>query len=51
MFDVFVVSVGAGAAYRMLEGGARERIAMQLAEQVARRRRPTTPRAAPPSPR
>ncbi|CAK1541553.1 unnamed protein product [Leptosia nina] len=40
-------SVGAGAAYRILEGGARERIAMQLAEQVAKRRRPTTPRRTP----
>lgn len=45
---MFYCSVGAGAAYRMLEGGARERIALQLAEQVAKRRRPTTPRAATP---
>ncbi|KAL0818208.1 hypothetical protein ABMA28_008713 [Loxostege sticticalis] len=46
--DTPLPAVGAGAAYRMLEGGARERIALQLAEQVAKRRRPTTPRAATP---
>ncbi|CAB3246396.1 unnamed protein product [Arctia plantaginis] len=48
--DTPLPAVGAGAAYRMLEGGARERIALQLAEQVAKRRRPTTPRIAPPTP-
>ncbi|CAG5044404.1 unnamed protein product [Parnassius apollo] len=48
--DTPLPAVGAGAAYRMLEGGARERIALQLAEQVARRRRPTTPRASPRTP-
>ncbi|CAH0713847.1 unnamed protein product, partial [Brenthis ino] len=42
--DTPLPAVGAGAAYRMLEGGARERIALQLAEQAARRRRPATPR-------
>ncbi|CAH4027842.1 splicing factor ESS-2 homolog isoform X1 [Pieris brassicae] len=45
--DTPLPAVGAGAAYRILEGGARERIAMQLAEQVAKRRRPTTPRRTP----
>ncbi|XP_028172966.1 splicing factor ESS-2 homolog [Ostrinia furnacalis] len=44
--DTPLPAVGAGAAYRMLEGGARERIALQLCERAARRRRPTTPRAA-----
>ncbi|KAJ8713030.1 hypothetical protein PYW08_008334 [Mythimna loreyi] len=48
--DTPLPAVGAGAAYRMLEGGVRERIALQLAEQVAKRRRPTTPRVAPPTP-
>ncbi|KAJ0173009.1 hypothetical protein K1T71_011185 [Dendrolimus kikuchii] len=48
--DTPLPAVGAGAAYRMLEGGVRERIALQLAEQVAKRRRPTTPRIAPPTP-
>ncbi|CAH2093730.1 unnamed protein product [Euphydryas editha] len=47
--DTPLPAVGAGAAYRMLEGGARERIALQLAERAARRRRPTTPRAPRPS--
>ncbi|XP_045454089.1 splicing factor ESS-2 homolog [Melitaea cinxia] len=42
--DTPLPAVGAGAAYRMLEGGARERIALQLAERAARRRRPATPR-------
>ncbi|KAM3963902.1 ess-2 splicing factor homolog [Aphomia sociella] len=46
--DTPLPAAGAGAAYRMLEGGARERIALQLAEQAARRRRPTTPRIATP---
>ncbi|VVC92594.1 unnamed protein product [Leptidea sinapis] len=41
--DTPLPAVGAGAAYRMLEGSARERIALQLAERVAKRRRPTTP--------
>ncbi|XP_045503419.1 splicing factor ESS-2 homolog [Colias croceus] len=45
--DTPLPAVGAGAAYRILEGGARERLAMQLAERVARRRRPTTPRCTP----
>ncbi|CAG9104721.1 unnamed protein product [Plutella xylostella] len=49
--DTPIPHVAAGAAYRMLEAGARERIALQLAEQVARRRRPTTPRVAPTTPR
>ncbi|XP_047032653.1 splicing factor ESS-2 homolog [Helicoverpa armigera] len=48
--DTPLPAVGAGAAYRMLEGGSRERIALQLAEQAARRRRPTTPRQLPPTP-
>ncbi|CAH0696843.1 unnamed protein product [Spodoptera exigua] len=48
--DTPLPAVGAGAAYRMLEGGVRERIALQLAEQAAKRRRPTTPRIAPPTP-
>ncbi|XP_047999101.1 splicing factor ESS-2 homolog [Leguminivora glycinivorella] len=48
--DTPLPHVGCGAAYRMLETGARERIALQLAERAARRRRPTTPRAAPPTP-
>ncbi|XP_068623670.1 splicing factor ESS-2 homolog isoform X2 [Battus philenor] len=48
--DTPLPAVGAGAAYRMLEGGVRERIALQLAEQVARRRRPTTPRVSPHTP-
>ncbi|KAG7303440.1 hypothetical protein JYU34_011958 [Plutella xylostella] len=48
--DTPIPHVAAGAAYRMLEAGARERIALQLAEQVARRRRPTTPRVAPTTP-
>ncbi|KPJ05244.1 PREDICTED: protein DGCR14 homolog [Papilio xuthus] len=48
--DTPLPAVGAGAAYRMLEGGARERLALQLAERAARRRRPTTPRTAPHTP-
>lgn len=48
--DTPLPTVGAGAGYRMLEGGVRERIALQLAEQVAKRRRPTTPTIAPPTP-
>ncbi|XP_028036536.1 splicing factor ESS-2 homolog [Bombyx mandarina] len=48
--DTPLPAVGAGVAYKMLEGGARERIALQLAEQLAKRRRPTTPRIPPPSP-
>lgn len=48
--DTPLPAVGAGAAYRILEGGVRERLALQLAEQVAKRRRPTTPRVAPPTP-
>ncbi|CAH2266211.1 jg17799 [Pararge aegeria aegeria] len=47
--DTPLPALGAGAAYRMLEGGARERIALQLAEQVAKRRRPTTPRSTTPT--
>ncbi|XP_063368641.1 splicing factor ESS-2 homolog [Cydia amplana] len=47
--DTPLPHVGCGAAYRMLESGARERLALQLAERAARRRRPTTP-SAPPSP-
>ncbi|XP_037292594.1 splicing factor ESS-2 homolog [Manduca sexta] len=42
--DTPLPAVGAGAAYRMLEGGARERIALQLADRAARRRRAATPR-------
>ncbi|GBP70075.1 Splicing factor ESS-2 homolog [Eumeta japonica] len=49
--DTPLPAVGAGAAYRMLEWGARERLALQLAEQAAKRRRPTTPRQTPPTPR
>ncbi|XP_063541352.1 splicing factor ESS-2 homolog [Cydia strobilella] len=48
--DTPLPQVGVGAAYRMLAAGARERIALQLAERAARRRRPTTPRVAPPTP-
>ncbi|XP_034827546.1 splicing factor ESS-2 homolog [Maniola hyperantus] len=47
--DTPLPALGAGAAYHMLEGGARERIGLQLAEQVAKRRRPTTPRVTTPS--
>lgn len=42
--DTPLPAAGAGMAYRMLEGGARERLALRLAEQAARKRRPTTPR-------
>ncbi|XP_053617189.1 splicing factor ESS-2 homolog [Plodia interpunctella] len=42
--DTPLPAVGSGAAYRMLEGGARERLALQLAEQAARSRRLATPR-------
>ncbi|XP_041971655.1 splicing factor ESS-2 homolog [Aricia agestis] len=46
--DTPLPAVGSGAAYRMLEGGARERIAMKLAERAARRRRaPPTPAPSP----
>ncbi|XP_073948442.1 ess-2 splicing factor homolog [Choristoneura fumiferana] len=48
--DTPLPAVGAGAAYRMLSGGARERIALQLAEQAGRRRRPPTPRKPTPTP-
>ncbi|CAH0402804.1 unnamed protein product [Chilo suppressalis] len=48
--DTPLPAVGAGAAYRMLEGGARERLALQLAERAARRHRPTTPRLTPRTP-
>ncbi|CAG9559028.1 unnamed protein product [Danaus chrysippus] len=41
--DTPLPAVGAGMAYRMLESGSRERIALQLAERAAKRRRPTTP--------
>ncbi|XP_059048693.1 splicing factor ESS-2 homolog [Achroia grisella] len=49
--DTPLPAVGAGAAYRMLESGSRERLALQLAEQAGRRRRPTTPHARTPTPR
>lgn len=42
--DTPLPGVGAGAAYHMLEGGTRERIGLELAEKVAKKRRPTTPR-------
>ncbi|CAG9791375.1 unnamed protein product [Diatraea saccharalis] len=50
--DTPLPAVGAGAAYRMLEAGARERLALQLAERAARRRRPrpTTPCLTPRTP-
>ncbi|XP_049879232.1 splicing factor ESS-2 homolog isoform X2 [Pectinophora gossypiella] len=48
--DTPLPAAGAGAAYRMLEAGARERLALQLAEGAARRRRPATPRASPATP-
>ncbi|XP_046963920.1 splicing factor ESS-2 homolog [Vanessa cardui] len=45
--DTPLPAVGAGAAYRMLECGARERLALQLSERGARARRAPTPRASP----
>ncbi|CAH0595409.1 unnamed protein product [Chrysodeixis includens] len=48
--DTPLPAVGAGAAYRMLSTGSRERLALQLAERAARRRRPTTPQASPATP-
>ncbi|XP_072934533.1 splicing factor ESS-2 homolog [Epargyreus clarus] len=42
--DTPLPAVGAGAAYRMLEAGARERLALRLAERAAKRRRAATPR-------
>ncbi|XP_026745177.1 splicing factor ESS-2 homolog [Trichoplusia ni] len=48
--DTPLPAVGAGAAYRMLSSGSRERLALQLAERAARRRRPNTPQATPATP-
>nr|XP_026488593.1 splicing factor ESS-2 homolog [Vanessa tameamea] len=45
--DTPLPAAGAGAAYRMLECGARERLALQLSERGARGRRTHSPRAPP----